>query len=144
MAYVNPTVANFKAYFQRDFPYNADASLGVTDFDIQKAIDACALVIPQDLFYSQSFYTMCFLYLTAHLMVLSISTSSQGLSGKYEWAIASKSAGNVSIGLSIPEDLVKNPQFAMLTKTTYGATYFEYIYPYIIGPTFVVQGITHP
>lgn len=144
MAYTNPTVSDFKTYFARDFPYNTDVTLGITDTDIQKAIDACALVIPQELFDSQDFYTMCFLYLTAHTLVESISTSSQGLSGKYEWAVASKGAGNVSVGFSVPENLVSNPQYSMLTKTTYGARYFELVYPYIVGPTFAVEGFTHP
>ena len=143
MSYIDPTVTDFKTYFNRDFPYNADINLGVTDGDISKAMSQCVLVIPQELFPSQEFYTTGFLYLSAHYLVENMSSATQGMSGRYEWAVASKSVGSVSVSFSIPENLVKNPLYSMYSKTNYGTKYLELIFPFLTGPMFSVQGRTH-
>lgn len=146
MAYQNPSVEDFKAYFSRDFPYSSDPSEGVTDTDIAKAYQLTNTMINQRLFTSQSNYTLGYLYLSAHNLVLSIQESSQGLAGggSANWLEQSKSVGNVSQSFAIPQNILNNPMFAMYTKTTYGMRYFQMVYPYLIGPNFIAFGRTNP
>ncbi len=141
--YTDPTVADFKNYFDRDFPYSDDIALGVTDNDITKAQDQTRLIINPDLFCKQEEYTYGFELLSAHLLVLNIRQSSQGLSGQFEWVQSSKSVGSVSEGLSIPPRILENPDFAILAKTNYGAQYLFFILPRIAGQMFTVLGRTH-
>lgn len=140
--YTNPTVADFKGYFTRDFPYGATPDT-VQDADIQRGIDETALVINPALMGTQAFYTTCFLYLAAHMMVLNLRASSQGIAGNYDWLINSKGVGNVSEGISIPQRILDNPELAMLAKTPYGAKYLNLILPYLSGQVFTVHGRTH-
>lgn len=144
MSYVNPTVTEFKDYFARDFPFGSDADTEITNGDISKAMGITDITIPQALFPSQNFYTIGYMYLTAHNLVESISASTQGISGRYEWAIGNKSVGSVSVGYNIPDTVLKNPALTFLTKTTYGAKYLELVYPFLIGPVGTVKGTTLP
>lgn len=145
--YTNPDVAAFKAYFVRDFPYQpagpVDLNKYVQNSDIQNAIDIVAIIINSSLFSTQAFYNIGFLYLAAHNLCESIKAGGQGTSGVYEFLVASKSVGNVSISSTIPPYISNSPNFSMLTKTTYGARYLELIFPYLVAPIFAIRGRTH-
>jgi hypothetical protein len=141
--YTNPTVTDFKNYFVRDFPYGTNIEDNILDQDIQNALDIVALTINSGIMPTQEFYTTCFLYLAAHNMVESIKASTQGTSGIYEWLVASKAVGSISVSSAIPQYILNNPQFSMLTRTTYGARYMELIFPYLVGQMFTVCGRTH-
>lgn len=142
--YTDPTVQDFKNYFVRDFPYNADSSLGVMDSDITNAFNLVDLVINQGLWGTQGAYTIGFLYLAAHFLVLNIRASSQGLNGQYNWAQNSKSVGSVSESFTIPERIINNPELMQYTKTNYGAQYLQLVLPLLTGQVFSVCGGTHP
>lgn len=142
MAYVAPTVAEFKSYFNRDFPYSEDINLGVADADITKALNRTAVTINSELFCDQATYTIGFLLLSAHYMVMNIRASSQGLASQYSWVQTSRSAGSVSEGLQVPDRIMANPEFAMLTKTGYGADYLMMILPLLSGQIFIAGGGT--
>lgn len=144
MGYQNPTVDDFKAYFTRDFPYNADPNLGVTDSDIAKAFGQTNMAINPVLFSTQGNYTIGYQLLAAHYLVTDLRMSSQGLSGQYAWMETSKSVGSVSQGFSIPPYILENPFFAMLSRTNYGAKYLELIIPLLYGAVGVVPGSTRP
>lgn len=143
MAYTAPSATDFKSYFTRDFPYGStDAT--VKDADITKAIAEAGFNINQGLFSSQSEYTIGYLYLTAHYLVIDLRASSQGIAGQYSWLQASKSVGSVSESFSIPQRILDNPYLAMLSKTNYGAKYISLLLPRLIGQVFTVYGGTQP
>lgn len=105
--YNNPTIAEFKSFFFRDFPYGTTLDK-VTDQDISNALSECDVNFNPDFFDSQANYTLGFLLLTAHLMVMSLRSSSQGIAGQYDWLVSSKGVGSVSEGLSIPQRILEN------------------------------------
>lgn len=141
--FTQPTIADFKAYFNRDFPYGATIDK-VMDSDIQKGMDLATINLNVGLFCTQQQYTIGFLLLSAHYLVLDLRASSQGIAGNYPWLTTSKSVGSVSEGLAIPPRILDNPIFAMLTKTNYGAQYLDMVLPQITGQMFTVHGRTLP
>lgn len=142
-SYANPTVSDFKAYFVRDFPYGVTDDT-VMDPDIAKAMVLTDAFINQNLFDSQSVYNIGFLLLSAHFLVLDLQTSAQGVQGKYAWLTQSKGVGNVNEAYAIPQRILDNPEFSMLTKTNYGAQFLFMILPQLSGQIFTVLGWTHP
>lgn len=142
--FTNPTVAEFKLFFVRDFPYGSDIETTVVDGDITRAILEADNTINQSLFGTQEQYTQGFMYLTAHQLVVNLRNSSQGLSGKYSWLQTSRSVGSVSESVQIPDRILANPILAMLSQTTYGAKYLEMVLGQLNGQIFVVHGNTNP
>lgn len=143
MAFNNPTVTDFKTYFFRDFPYGSTLDT-VTDQDISNALQDADINFNSNLWASQATYTTGFLLLSAHFLVTNLRASSQGIAGQFAWIEASKSAGSVSEGLSIPQRILDNPEFAMLSKTNYGAKFLFLILPQLTGQMFVSHGGTQP
>lgn len=143
MAFVQPTVSDFKAFFTRDFPYGSDPST-VMDADIQRAISTAAINFNEDFFGDQASYSTGFLLLSAHFLVMNLRASSQGIAGQYGWLQSGKSVGSVSESFSIPQRILDNPEFAMLSKTNYGAQFLMLILPQLSGNIFTVCGGTRP
>ena len=139
----NPTVTEFKTYFFRDFPYGSTLDT-VTDQDISNALQDAAINFNSDFWADQNAYTTGFLLLSAHMMVMALRASTQGIAGQYNWLDASKSVGSVSESFSIPQRILDNPEFAMLTKTTYGAKFLFLVLPQLCGNIFVSFGRTLP
>jgi hypothetical protein len=141
-----PDVAYFKATFVRDFPY-ASTTIDyekVMDSDITAAISAAAFNINESLFDTEANYQLAYSYLAAHYIVVNLKNSGQGLNGNFNWLENSKSVGSVSQSFSIPEDILKNPMYAMLSKTSYGARYISMILPKLYGNMGIVAGWTQP
>lgn len=142
MAYNNPTTDDFKAYFVRDWPYSTDPNLGVMDADITNAFALVLVNINPAQWANQGSYTIGFLYLAAHYMVMNLRASSQGINGQYNWIQNNKAVQGVNEAFTIPQRLIDNPYFAMLTKTNYGAQYFQLLLPQLMGQVFSVYGRT--
>lgn len=140
----NPTIQEFKDYFVRDFPYSSDPALGVTDADIVKAYGQTNMGISAELWGTQPEYTIAYLLLAAHWLVIDLRMSSQGVSGTYSWITTNKSVGNVSEGYQVPQEILDNPTLSMLSKTNYGAKYLELMLPRLVGSGFLVAGSTRP
>lgn len=143
MAFTNPTVADFKAYFFRDFPYGATSDT-VMDADITKALDQALFNFNPGLFADQAQYSMGVLYLAAHYLVIDLRASSQGITGSYSWLESSKSVGSVSESFVIPQRILDNPYWAMLSQTPYGAKFLSLILPRLLGNIMVLPGRTQP
>ena len=141
MAYTLPTVAEFKTYFFRDFPYGQGLNT-VIDQDIENAFSRASANINEGIFDTQSDFTLGYLLLSAHQLVTALRASSQGVQGAYNFLDASKSVGSVNESFAIPQRILDNPNFSMLAKTTYGAMYLEMVLPRIIGQIFPVEGGT--
>lgn len=141
-AYTNPSVSDFKTYYVRDFPFGVDTS-HVMDSDVSNAMLEASNFINGCLFSTQSNYTLGFLRLSAHYLVMNLRASSQGIWGQYPWMTTSKSVGSVSESIQIPDRIMANPVMAMLTKSTYGAAYLFMVLPQLVGQTFSVYGGTN-
>jgi hypothetical protein len=144
MAYLNPTVNDFKSYFVRDFPYGTDPSTEILDADIGRALTDAGINFNPNFWATQIAYTTGFLLLTAHYLVMNIQASSQGIASQYNWTTASKGVGSVSESYDIPERISANPELAMLAKTQYGAKYLMLILPQLSGQMFISCGGTLP
>lgn len=142
MAFINPDIPTFREYFSRDFPYGTDPDTSVTDADIAKAYGQVNFAINQGLFSKQENYTLGYLWLAAHWLVVDLRASSQGISGRYNWLETSKSVGNVSASYSIPQRILDNPLWAMYSQTSYGAKYLQLLLPGLTGQIFIARGHT--
>lgn len=140
--FTNPTIADFKAYFNRDFPYGSTIDT-VMDDDITKALSEVLFNFNTSLFSTQSNYTLAYLLLAAHYLVTNLRNSSQGVAGQYSFLQSSRGVGSVSEGLSIPQRILDSPELAMLCKTNYGAKYVMLLLPQLSGQIFTVCGRTH-
>lgn len=144
MAYLNPTITDFKDYFVRDFPYGIDPATSILDQDIANAYRVVNVNMNPCFFANQDAYSIGYLYLAAHYLVISIQASSQGIAGQFNWNITSKSVGSVSQGSQIPQRILDNPEFALLSRTPYGARFLELILPQLSGQVFNAFGRTLP
>lgn len=151
MSYDVPTVSEFKSYFVRDFPYQplvapdqVDINQFVQNGDIQRALDEVQCQINEALFKSQEQFTTGYLLFAAHIMIMNIQSSSQGLSGSFSWFEASKSVGSVSVSQQIPESMLKDPFYAWLSKTGYGVRYLMILMPRLVGAIYTIKGRTLP
>ena len=137
------TVAEFKTWFYRDFPYSNDDT-GIQDADILKAFAEASLNFNPSFFSTEDEQKLGFLYLAAHYLVIDIQNSSQGLGGKYEGIMSSKSVGSVSVGYTIPDWVMGHPIYSLLSQSKYGMKYLSLIIPSLVGNITAVRGATHP
>jgi hypothetical protein len=144
MAYLNPSVDDFKTRFVRDFPFGTVAESQVTDNDITIAMEAAIAFINPNLFQSQQFYTQNILLLSAHYLCMNLQASGQGMSGSFNWQEVGKGAGSVSQSFAIPDRILENPQYAWLSKTFYGAQFLFNILPALCGQMMTLFAVTNP
>ncbi len=144
MAYTNPSVADFKDFFSRDFPYGTDPSVAILDTDIGKAFQFVNINVNQALFQDQGSYNIGYLLLSAHYLVMNLRASSQGINGQFAFLESSKSVGSVSQSFAIPQRVLDNPDWAVLMKTNYGAQFLQLILPQLAGNIFISYGRTLP
>lgn len=142
LAYTNPTTVDFKNYFIRDFPYGTDISTTILDSDIGKAFQQTNINFNSDLWQDQGSYNVGYLLLSAHYLVMDIRASSQGINGQFNFLQQSKGVGSVSESFAIPQRILDNPDWAMLTKTNYGMMYLQLVIPQMAGQVFSVCGTT--
>lgn len=142
--YTKPDAAAFKDYFDRDFPYGADINTSVRDKDITRAFADTDTFFNEDLAADQPSYTLYYLLLSAHFLVVNLRNSSQGIAGAYSFLSSSKGAGAVSEGIAIPQRVQDNPELSMLAKTNYGAKFLQLVLPQLVGQVFTVCGATKP
>lgn len=139
------TVDEFKGWFSRDFPYSNDGDYtGITSQDILKAFAEASMNFNYTLWDTEEEKKLGFLYLAAHYLVIDIQNSSQGINGRYEGIMSSKSVGSVSVGYTIPDWVMASPIYSLLSQSRYGMKYLSLIIPLMIGNIGVVKGATHP
>lgn len=136
-----PTVAEFKAQFQRDFPFGSSSD-SVMDYDIDKAILQAGFNVNENLFADETNFKFAFNYLAAHYLVMNLKASSQGLNGGFSWLESSKSVGSVSQSFAIPQSILNHPLLSMFSKTSYGAMYLSLVLPLTYGQMSAISGGT--
>lgn len=144
MSFSNPSVADFKAFFDRDFPYGDDMDTSILDSDITKAFVFTNINFNPALFADQGSYNAGYLLLSAHYLVMNLRASSQGINGQFNFLQNSKGVGSVNEGFAIPQRVLDNPDWAVLMKTNYGAQFLQLILPQLAGQVYVVAGRTLP
>lgn len=144
MAFSNPSVADFKSFFTRDFPYGTDPNVAILDSDITKAFTFVNINMNQALFGDQGSYNVGYLLLSAHYLVMNIRASSQGINGQFNFGQASKGAGSVNEAFAIPQRILDNPDWAILCKTNYGAQFIQLVLPQLAGQMWNAYGATLP
>lgn len=144
MAFQNPSVADFKNFFTRDFPYGTDPNVAILDADIAKAFQFTNVNFPQGLWADQASYTIGYMLLSAHYLVMNIRASSQGINGQFNFLQNSKSVGAVAEAFGIPQRVLDNPDWSILCKTNYGAQYIQLVLPQLAGQMWNAYGDTRP
>ncbi len=144
MAFANPSVADFKAFFSRDFPYGTDPDTTILDVDISKAFQFVNINMNEALFGDQSSYNVGYLLLSAHYLVMNIRASSQGINGQFNFLQQSKSVGSISEAFGIPQRILDNADWSILCKTNYGAQFIQLVLPQLAGQMYTVYGSTRP
>jgi hypothetical protein len=142
MAFVKPTTTDFKSYFTRDFPYGI-ANNTVLDTDIEKASVEAGVNFNEGLYEDQATYSVAYMYLTAHYLVMDLRASTQGISGNFPWTESSKSVGSVSQSFDVPDFIKSNPMLAHFGKTYYGSKYISLVFPRMVGNIFASWGGTN-
>ena len=149
MAWIAPTLSDFKSFFARDFnfaPTNDPNNLDyVIDADITRAINEGLLNFNTGLYGTDDQVTNVFMYLVAYQLVRNLQNSTKGLSSQAKFPISNKSVGSVSVGYSIPEQYSKNPILSQFLQNGYGAKYLELSLPYLVGGGIrSIEGTTTP
>lgn len=144
MAYTPPTVAEFKARFDRDFAFSADQSdmERVRDTDITRGLTSASVNFNEGLWESQTIYAEAYLLLAAHYLVTNLLNSSQGLGSQANWLTNSKAVLNMSESFAIPDRIARSPILAIYSKTGYGMSYLSLIMLRLVGNVGLVQGNT--
>lgn len=139
-----PTIEDFKAFFNRDFPYGTDINANVVDTDIARAFVQANASINQEVWGTQDIFTLAYMFLAAHELVRNLQSSSLGVNGQFSWIRAGKGVGGVSESLAVPPDILANPAYAAMADTYYGAKYLAMLIPRSVGSMFSVRGMSHP
>ena len=182
------TVADFKAYFTRDFKYlptyvatttyfkddqvwyganfykcivvtslgvlptdttnweaaNLSQASYVLDADIEKSFDQAMAFVNPEIFENDDIKANAFLYCSAHYMVMDVRMAESGLDSRGEGAVSSKGVGSVSTSFTLPDSVVKNPQWNYFTLTAYGQKYLSIVIPRVTGVIGIATGVTRP
>jgi hypothetical protein len=67
-----------------------------------------------------------------------------GLGSSGTFPVNNKSAGPLSVGYQIPQDLANDPILHQFMNTKYGQRYLELLAPNLVGNVVSVQGATTP
>lgn len=140
------TAADFKDYFDRDFPYSVSESdlTKIRNKDINKAIGEAGMLYNPDMFIDEDDKKIGFLYLTAHYLVIDISNASTGINGKFSGYLTSKSVGSVSSGYNLPQWILESPLYSGLGQTVYGMKYLSLMAVNAIGNVGIAAGASLP
>jgi hypothetical protein len=140
---------DFKGYFDRDFTFGSDKA-SIRDSDIDRAIAEASALFNPGLFVEGEDLEISFEYLTAHCLVSDIIAAGgidkrgQGISSTGTFAMNSKSAGPLSVGYALPQDIAENPLLNQFLTTKYGQRYLELLMPKLIGNFAIAGGGTQP
>lgn len=145
--WTRPSVADFKAYFFRDFNYASDSDqkdlTKVVDADITKAMDQAEANFNPNLAWGKDPATaQAFLWIAAFYLVEDLKTSQAGLSSQANFPVSSKSVAGVAVGYQVPEAYLKDPYISMFTANGYGLKYLSFAIPQMIGQVRVADGTT--
>lgn len=147
MGVADITIADFKAFFTRDFPYYAGMDCEkdyVGDADIQKAFDTSKINFNESLFGDAASLKIAYLYLVAHQLTVDLQIAAQGVNSVGYAPVVSRTVGAVSEAYQVPEWVGKDPVWGPYFTTRYGQKYASIVRPLCIGNAITVAGATTP
>lgn len=149
MAQFNPndvTVDDFKAYFDRAFPFapedDPDNKEYIRDTDIEIAFQQAKVNFNSSIWSDYDSAKIAYLFLTAHYLCMDMRMAQSGLASSGAFTMSSKSVGDVSASYAIPQAYLDSPALNYLTSTEFGLKYLSLLYPRTIGSVNVVLGTT--
>ena len=147
MSWTAPSIADFKAYFTRDFNYATEHDEPqndeyVLDSDITKAIAEAEINFNAELYGTDAQVTAVFMYLVAFCLVINLQNSSKGIASQSKFPISSNSVGGVSVSYQIPDKYAKDPVLSQYTQNGYGMKYLSLVIPYLTGNVELIEGTT--
>jgi hypothetical protein len=120
-------------------------SLYVLDGDIEKAFVQAGGNFNQDLFPGEpGVGKMCFLFLTAHYLLLDWFMVASPLAADNPGFITSKTVGSVSASYGVPTAILENPLYSFLAKTHFGMKYLSFLLPKLKCNVLFFPGNTNP
>lgn len=141
-----PSIAEFKAFFARDFNYAPSTDPNNLDYiidgDITKAINEGEINFNTSLYGTDAQVTNVFMYLAAFFLVFNIQNSMKGITSQSRFPISSNSVGGVSISFQLPERYAKDPILSMYTQNGYGMKYLALSLPFLSGNVNLIEGTT--
>lgn len=146
------TVADFKGYFTRDFPYlppnvtpQTEGYLNyVLDSDITKAFGQAQILFNTALFDDDPSEEIGYLFLTAHYLCVDLRIAQQGVQSKPDQTVTGRTVGSVSEQYAIPDRIKESIILNPLMQTGYGQKYLSLIAGNLIGNVTTVAGWTTP
>lgn len=143
MAFTPPTIAEFKATFDRDFTFGTGKET-VRDTDIQRALDEAATVFNPGI-WDDTEAQAAYKYLSAHFLVLNVQmagglTKKGGVNNRGGGITQSKGAGQVNVAYGIPPRILEDAVLNQFMRTDYGMRYLQLITPRLVGNMAVVSG----
>ena len=146
-------VADFKAFFTRDFVYGTGLEK-VRDADIQKGLNLASTIFNPCLFDTTDVgggateANMAYLYASAHFLVLDLRAAGgltkknlgKGARAQGEGPLGSASVSGVSTSYVWPSRVTDNATLFQLTKTPYGQAYLQILTPKLVGNVALVLG----
>lgn len=140
------TVDDFKAYFDRAFPFAPEDDPNnkeyVRDKDIEIAFAQATANFNCGIWENYDVAKVAYLFLTAHYLCMDMRMNQSGLASSGTFTMSSKPVGDVSASYSIPEAYMQSPFLNYLSSTEFGLKYFSLLYPRTICSVNVVLGST--
>lgn len=145
---IPPTVAEFKAYFVREFQYDKGLNF-VTDDDIQRAISESFQLYNQSLIDDAGSQNVAYLYVIAHVLVVNIQNAG-GLAAKplglgvrnvADGVMVSKGIGPANVTYQVPPDRIsRSPTLLYFFQTSFGQRYIQMIANQLNGQMLIACG----
>lgn len=142
-----PSVADFKAYFVREFLYGTGPAT-VMDGDVQRGLNEAALDFNTGVWVSVAEQIIAYLYVAAHFMVLNIQGAGglsatnlgKGVQSKGGGTIESKGAGSLNVGFAVPDFVRQSPILSQFMRTDFGQKYIQLLAGRLVGNLLVLAG----
>lgn len=146
-SWVPPSVSDFQAFFNRDFPYPPAGTITnpldyVQPADITKAINEAVINFNPSLFGSIAQITNIFMYLAAFYLVCNLQISAKGIAAQLNFPTVSVGVGSVNQAFQVPEKYAKDPFLAQYTSNGYGMKYLTMVLPFTVGNIGLAKGTT--
>lgn len=151
MAFTTPTIADFKAQFNREFVYGSGFDT-VQDADITRGLNEAGFVFNPALWVTDQEAQIAYLYASAFYLVLNIQAAG-GLSAVVRGAgvnshgggtIQSKGVGNVNVTYDTPAYIKESPILSQFMRNDFGQSYLSLLTPRLVGNIATVAGNFNP
>lgn len=142
-----PAVADFEAYFTREFVYGSTPDT-VMPADVSRALTEAGIVFNTGLWTNAGEMQTAYLYAAAHFLALNVqgagglsaTNAGRGISSGGAGAIESKSVGGVSVSYAIPDIVRQNPLLSQFWITNFGQKFLALLMPRLVGNVMLVSG----